>query len=64
VDPAPLFHFAAAFEFYMFALTFVVCVCLLSLAAARFVIGTVISHTFPRWRMWIDTATRQFIRRA
>lgn len=45
VNPAPLFHFAAAFEFYVFAFTFGVCVCILSVAAARFVISTVLSHT-------------------
>src|SRR5687767_1605389 len=50
VDPAKFFHFAAQFEFYVFALTFVACICLMSLAAAWFIIATVLAHTFPNWR--------------
>ena len=63
MDRARLFHFAAAFEFYVFAVTFVVCVCILSVAAALFVVTTLLSHTFPEWQVWMATAWR-FLTRA
>ncbi len=44
MDRARLFHLAAAFEFYVFAVTFVVCVCILSVAAALFMVTKVLSH--------------------
>ncbi len=50
MNPAPLFHFAAEFEFYVFAVAFVASVCILSLAASWFLIKTVIAHTFPDLR--------------
>lgn len=66
VDATTLIHFAAEFEFFVFAVTFVVCVCVLSLTAALFVIKTVLAHALPLWRellhevaMAIDQARRQ-----
>jgi hypothetical protein len=43
-----LIDLVAQFEFYVFGATFATCVCLLTLAAARFVIKTVLAHTFPQ----------------
>ena len=50
MDPVPLFHFAAQFEFYVFAVAFVICVCALSLGAALFVVRAVLTHLFPHLR--------------
>jgi hypothetical protein len=37
---------------------------ILSVAAARFVITTVLSHSFPEWRGWVDTVRRRYVSRA
>jgi hypothetical protein len=50
VDPAALINLAADFEFYVFGVTFAVCVVILSLGAAVFVVKAVLAHTFPEWR--------------
>lgn len=50
MDLAPVLHLAAEFEFAVFAGAFIICIAILSLAAARFVIGAVLEHSFPGWR--------------
>ena len=58
LDVETILHLAAKFEFWVFAVTFLIAVCILSMKTALFVLSTVLEHSFPRWRDWIARPKR------
>jgi hypothetical protein len=50
VDIAPVLHFATEFEFFVISSAFVICMMILSLAAALFMVRAALNHAFPNWR--------------
>jgi hypothetical protein len=50
LDPGSLILYAATVEFYLFAATFLIAVCILSLKASIFILASVLEHSFPEWR--------------
>jgi hypothetical protein len=50
--PAQLVELAAQIEYLIFAWTFLIVIILVSLAGARFILLSVLDHSFPNWRDW------------
>ena len=51
---ARLLSLATEVEIFLFALAFFVGVLTLSIAATRFIVAAVLSHTFPAWKSWLE----------